>query len=211
MLNRTSTVYRAIGRINRNLVINPKNRKKLKNNDFSIISNNCTGSLITHDLGKRFLTPTVNLFIYTRDFMKFITNLDFYLNQEIEQIYLDGIQYPVGKLGDIEIHFMHYQDINEAKEKWYERCKRINYDNLFIMMTDNDGCTEETIKQFDTLPYKNKILFTNKKYEGFDSTFYVKGFDNEPLIGDLSLYKNILGQKFYDEFNYVQWLNTESV
>ncbi|KQL42432.1 hypothetical protein AN960_00250 [Bacillus sp. FJAT-25509] len=208
MFNRTSKVYRAIGRINRKTFINPINRKKLKNHDFSIISNNCTGSLITHDLGKRFLTPTVNLFLSTRDFIKFIENIDFYLQQKIEEIFKEGINYPIGKLGDIELHFMHFETIIEAKEKWYERSKRINYENLYIIMVDGDGCSDEIIQRFEKLPFK-KVFLTNKNYKQYNSSFYIKGFEKKPNITDLSLYKNIFGQKFYDNFDYVKWLNNE--
>jgi uncharacterized protein (DUF1919 family) len=209
MPNIKSIPYRAISRINRNLIINFLNRKKLKNHDFTILSNNCTGSLITHDLGKRFLTPTVNLFLWTEDFVKLLENLDYYLHKEIEQIFKEGINYPVGRLADIEIYFMHYNNIQEAKEKWYERIKRINYKNLYILMVDNDGCTDEIIQRFEQLPFKNKVFLTNKIYKNYKSAFYIKGFEKEQNITDISLYKNIFGQKFYDNFSYIKWLNNE--
>lgn len=209
MFNKKSKIYRGIARVFRTIIINPINRLKLRNHDFSILSNNCTGALITHDLGKRFLTPTVNLFIPTPDFVKFLYNIDYYLKQEIVQIYKEGINYPVGKLDDIEIHFMHYKNIDEAKEKWYERSKRINYDNLYILMVDDNRCTEETIESFERLPFKNKVFLTNKHYKNSTTAFYVKGFEKKEYIDDISLYKNIFGKKYYDYFDYVWWLNKD--
>lgn len=206
MFNRKSTLYRAVSRVNRNLIINPINRKRLKNENFTIISNNCVGSLICHDLNQKFLTPTVNLIIYSRDFIKFVSNLEYYLKQEIEQIYKEGIDYPVGKLGDIEIYFMHYHDFNEAREKWHERSKRINLENVFIMLSDNN-CSEDVVEEFERLPYKNKVFLTQSNYNDYESTFYIKGSEN---INDLTLYKNPFGQKFYDCFDYVKWLNNSS-
>lgn len=41
--------------------INQNNRLKLCIENFSIISSNCVGGVITHELGKRFLSPTINL------------------------------------------------------------------------------------------------------------------------------------------------------
>ncbi len=145
--------------------------------------------------------------MYTEDFVKFVSNLDYYLTQEIEEVKTTTFDYPIGKLCDLEIHFMHYASIEEAIMKWNDRKGRINYDNLFIMMTENDECPDAIIREYDSLPYKNKVLLTNKKREEINSTFLVKGFEDEKLIGDLSLYKNIFGQKLYDCFDYVSWLN----
>lgn len=54
-----------MGRLNRLLrkAVNWKNQKRLKNRDFSLLSSNCNGVFILHDLGLRFNSPTVNLWI----------------------------------------------------------------------------------------------------------------------------------------------------
>ena len=41
-----------------------RNRKRLKNRSFSLVTNNCIGGIISHDMHLRFLSPTVNLFFY---------------------------------------------------------------------------------------------------------------------------------------------------
>jgi uncharacterized protein (DUF1919 family) len=127
---------------------------------------------------------------------------------EVEEISKDGMNYPIGKLGELELHFVHYKNINEAKEKWNERRIRINYDNLFIMMTDNDGCSEETIKRFEKLPYRNKVFYTKKNYKQYEYTHYIKGFEDQICLGDITMYRNIFGQKLYDSFDYIKWLNS---
>src|SRR6185436_15299213 len=73
--------------------------------------------------------------------------------------------YPIALLGEIEIHFLHYKDANEASEKWKRRVKRINYNNLIIKFSDRDGCTEEMIQEFDRMNFKNKVCLTTKKYK----------------------------------------------
>ncbi len=73
-------------------------------------------------------------------------------------------KYPIGKLDDIEIHFFHYKTNEEALKKWNERKKRINYDNLIVKFCDRDSATEEDIKNFAELNYKNKVLITAKQY-----------------------------------------------
>lgn len=201
-------LYRAISKCIRLLFVNKKNRGLLKNKDFTILSNNCVGSLISHDLNQKFLTPTVNLFMGTEDFMKFISNLDYYLELKVVEKKLNNENYPVGLLGDISIHFMHYKNIDDAIKKWDIRKKRINKENLFILMVDNDDCSYETIEKFKELSFESKIFLTNKlinKNENFIK--HIKGFEKYNYLGDLTMYQNILGKKYYDQFNYVDWLN----
>lgn len=83
---------------------------------------------------------------------------------------------------------MHYRSEQEAKEKWEARSQRLNFDNLFIIMTDKyrgKGVDYEHLQAFDNLPYPNKVVFTHKPYPEFKSAFYIKGFENENEVGDL--------------------------
>ena len=196
-----------INLINREKIDN-ENRKRLKNTDFSVISSNCNGAFILHDLGQRFNSPTVNLFLFPKDFIKLLKNLKHYMSLKLKFIKEDEIEYPVGLLEDIKIYFMHYKTEEEAEKKWEERKKRINYDNLFIMMTDRDGCTYEDLKEFDSLIFKNKVVFTHKKYPEIKSSFYIKGYENENQIGHIyEFLDEKTGLKHYDEFDYVSWFN----
>lgn len=76
---------------------------------------------------------------------------------------LDDKEYPIGLIAnDIEIHFIHYKDEDEAYAKWSRRVKRINWDNLIVKFCDRDQCTEDLIRRFDKLPYSHKVCFTAK-------------------------------------------------
>lgn len=189
--------------------INKENRSRLKNSNFSVIASNCNGAFILHDLGVKFNSPTVNLFLYPTDFLKLLKNLKYYMSLELEFVKKDNIEYPVGKLDDILLYFMHYESEQEAKSKWNERKLRINYDNLFIIMTDRDGCTKQDLEEFDKLDYKNKIIFTHINYPNIKSSVYIKGFENESQIGHIYEFKNEnTGEKYYDDFDYVSWFNS---
>lgn len=191
-------------------IINKKNRERLKNTDFSLISSNCNGAFILHDLGLRFNSPTVNLFLNAKDYIKFLKKLDYYLSLNLVFNHNTNLNYPVGVLDDISIFFMHYKTEEEAKNKWEERKKRINYNNLFILMTDRDGCTIDDIKEFDSLDYKNKIIFTHLPHPEIKSCYYIKGFENENQVGLVYEFKNKdSGEKYYDDFDYVSWFNNK--
>lgn len=197
-----------IKKVIRDIKINKPNIKKLKNRDFSVISSNCNGGIILNDLKQKFNSPTVNLFFNAVDYLKFLENMDYYLEQELKPVKNTEETYPVGRIDDIIIHFMHYKNFESAKEKWNERLKRLNKDNLFIIMTDRDGCTYELIERFDKLPFINKVIFTHKEYKNIRSSFYIEGFENEGQVGELSKYKSKFSfNRYYDQFDYVEWFN----
>ena len=184
--------------------IDRNNRKRLINTSFSLVSSNCNGAFICHDLNLKFNSPFVNLWIYPKDFIKYLKNIKHYMECDLRFIKKNDISYPVGLLDDIEIYFQHYDSEDDAKNKWIERTKRINLDNLFILMTDRDGCTLEDLKEFDNLPYRNKIVFTHLPYKDIQSAFYIKGFEKDECVGMCFEYINkFSGKKRYDSFDYV--------
>ncbi len=190
--------------------INRKNIKRLKNDSFSLVASNCNGSLILHDLGLRFNSPFVNLWIKPKDYIKMLSNFEWYMNQELKFVKEDGIDYPIGIINEVRIYFQHYNSEDEAKTIWQKRKERINYNNLFVMFTERDGCTYEDLKAFDELPFNNKIVFTKKEYPDIKSSFYIKGFEDQPCVGFLyEFMSNKLGYKYYDQFDYVSWFNME--
>lgn len=206
-INRNSLLYRAFAKNFRKL-LNRSRRKKLRNNNFTIISSNCLGGFIYHDLNHEFMSPTINLFLESNEFIKFVANMEKYLSAELIEIKDTSTPYPLAKLSDITIHFVHYSTFDDAKIKWDIRKERINFDNMFIIMTDRDGANYNTLCSFEKLPYTNKIVFTHKKYPEFQSAHYIPGFENETSVGELNQYTNLLGKRYYDEFDYVQWLNS---
>ena len=185
-----------------------RKKNRLKNKDFSIIASNCNGTFMYYDMRIRYLTPTVNLVIEMNDFVKLAENLEAYMGKEIVKLEGD-VPYPTGMLDDIKIMFMHYPTFEEGVEKWNERKKRINWENLFIVGTEKDGCTYETIQRFDRLPYENKVIFTHIEYPEFSSAYYIEGFEERDEIGVLTNYKEQFWKRRYlDDFDYVNFLNS---
>jgi uncharacterized protein (DUF1919 family) len=63
----------------------PFRRIGLKNRDFTVISNNCgAGRYGYNELRLQYTTPTVGLFFFFEDYIKFLSNLEHYLSIPIQ-------------------------------------------------------------------------------------------------------------------------------
>ena len=183
-------------------------RGKLHNKDFSLIASNCNGMFMLKDLNLPYKSPFVNLWLYPKDFIKFLKNISYYSECKLEFIQMDNIKYPVGKLDDIYIFFQHYKTEEEAYDKWNKRIKRINKNNIYILMTDRDGCTEDDLREFDKLEYKNKKVFTHIKRPDISSAVYIPGFEKDECVGMCFQYPHKYSiKRRYDVFDYISWFN----
>ena len=187
----------------------------LRNTDFSLISNNCNGGILLHDLGVRFNSQFVNLAIYADDYIKYLERFDYYNSLPLDFLEDSGEDYPVGILDDVKIRFMHYKDKAEASSKWEERKKRINKDNLFVIFTEQhikEECTEDILQRFDGLPFKNKVVFTCKKRDGIKSAVYIKEFSKNPygVRGFFEFRNKFSYKRKFDVFDFVSWFNGET-
>ena len=79
--------------------INAKNRARLTNSAPSVIASNCNGAFILHDLGLKFNSPFVNLYLEPRDFIRYLSNFEHYRQAELGFVSTDA-PYPIGKLED---------------------------------------------------------------------------------------------------------------
>ena len=191
-----------------------KNRNRLKNKDFSIVASNCNGGVLCSDLGIRFNSPFVNLFMTASDFIKLLEDFQGYMAEELrfvreEDRFYGNVTYPTAYLRDVKIYFMHYETEKEAKEAWDRRKNRMSMDNLFIMFSDRSGCTQADLERFDKLPYKHKIVFTHVPHPEIQSAVYIKGYENEtkvPVLSDFTNEKHPV-KRIYDQFDFVSWLN----
>lgn len=186
-----------------------KLRKRLKNNNFSIICSNCIGGIIYHRLDKKFLSPTINLWMHQFDFLKFVLNLKEYISKDLKFIESE-YNYPVAMLGDITIYFNHSKTEEEAKLNWDTRKIRINYDNIFIIMYDRDGITKEDIKKLEQVNCKNKIVLSDREYSDIDYVLTIKP-NYDKINGQQYLDKDIFDKRTFEKyFDFVKWLNCEN-
>ncbi len=92
-------------------------RKRLKTTEFSLFSPNCYAGIIYHRLGMQFQSPTINtLFPIKKQYLKFLSNLEYYLSQELHFIQDPAFTAPVAMLDDVKIVFVHYSTAQESEE-----------------------------------------------------------------------------------------------
>lgn len=192
--NGSKTLIRIRDRIRRDLQnMRIKNiREKADLSDLSILSQNCIGGVLYHDMGLQFSSPTVNLFFEAEDFVKFVLNLDHYVSCEFEWRWEE--EYPVGILDDIKVYFMHYKTCQEAKEAWKRRCSRILKDRILVLSTDREDFNEHVFEMWKTIPYE-KLLFTaQERFASDQDSLYFSEYSKQGYVGDLiasrDFYKN---------------------
>ena len=72
---------------------------------------------------------------------------------------------------------MHYKTENDAAEKWYLRCKRIDYNNIYVVMCDLELTDKEFLEFQNITLVKKKIMFTtNPDRAKYKDVFFIKEY-----------------------------------
>ncbi|MFI1770806.1 DUF1919 domain-containing protein [Thalassobellus citreus] len=164
-----------------------KDIKLLRDKKFVIISNNCWGGALYQWYNRPYNSPFIGLFIYGPCYLRMLSNFEYYLKQELKFVpvskYPDRIKnYPVALLDDIEIHFTHFDNEQEANDKWNRRRTRMlaekNLDNYFFKICDRERVTIDCIQAFHKLPFKNKISFALDSNPELEKENHIKVFES---------------------------------
>lgn len=136
-------------------------------NPITILSDDCWGGYIYHSLYLQFASPTINTLWDKEDYIKFVSNLRFYLKQDLKMEREGNIRQnlcPIGSLGLgtqlVKVKFVHSYKFEEAKALWDRRLKRINLKNVFVKIAidaENENALNY-IKAFSRVA-ENKICF----------------------------------------------------
>lgn len=172
--------------------------KKIFKPTTSIISSNCFAGRIMQDLQYEYNSPTLGLYFFADDYIRFLQNLRHNL-LEAELTFYDESKYqlgnerranwkhwyPIGRLyGEIEIHFLHYHSEKEALEKWRRRAARVNFNDLVVIGMQQNIPSEHNIKDFDKLPFERKLYFVTKYLPDNKSATYIPEFKGMDEVGD---------------------------
>lgn len=169
-------------------------------NNVTIISQNCIGGVLYHDIEQEFLSPTINLFFYADDFIKFITNIKKYIKKKLITKIENKIV--IGQLGDVKIIFLHYDSEEQAQKKWKERVKRINYSKIFIISTDRDGFNEECYEKFKNINHPKALITANYEWSKEDFCIYIDKYKEQGFVGH-----TIPNREFYKDNKLIDLIN----
>ena len=183
-------------------------RKEIRNKNVSFLCPDCLGGILFHDLGLQFRSPTVNLMLTQPDFVKFVLDLDHYLSLELEFFKDEVYTFPCAKLGDITLYFTHYHSEQHAAEKWHERAKRLDRDNLFVLLLERDGLTEAQIRSLADLPVRGLVVFTANDYPDIPYALHVPRLVVNGEVEKTLQLSPLTGLRGYEaSFDFVKWFN----
>lgn len=205
----------------------PIRRLFLKERDFTIISNNCWDWKVYFRYQLPYKTPTANLLFPPKDYIRLISDLPHYMNEELVEIDLESFhnhdlmverckkgdfgnndirKFIYCRLGDVDFVCWHYSSFEDVKSKWERRKTRINYDKLLFKMNDSFECNFDDFKNFlDVTKDKKAIFLTgNKKWKEYASSnpnvYFVKKMEKYGRVID-DVHHNVL------PFNLTRYLN----
>lgn len=164
--------------------------------DMSIFSMNCFGGRIYQDLHRKYTSPTVGLFFSASDFNKILKDITIIKNELTfitpPQQPIASCSYPIAviKGTDIKIHFLHYKNEKEAKEKWERRVSRFNFENFIAIGVYQNGCTEDILREFSAIPISKKFFFSTKKMD-IPGVLYTPEYDGLESHPDIVKYANV--------------------
>lgn len=167
-----------------------RQRKQLQTKNISVISQNCIGGVFYHDMQLQFLSPTVNLYFTAEDFVRFVQDLPRYLAMEPEMHWDE--EFPIARLEDVTVRFMHYETCKEAQEAWQRRKARVQWDKILVLCSDMEGFDDAVFAQWQNIPYP-KVLFTaNEAYAQEPGSVYYPEYDKtvQDLIPGRNFYRN---------------------
>lgn len=203
----------------KNKLLGELRKKKIQNDSFSIISNNCWGGLVYQYFDMQYTSPTIGLFFCPEDYLRFVSDIRYYLGLELEEVLLcDSHNYTylqrqiengayksnivIGKLDNVEIVFLHYSSFDEARSKWSRRCSRINFDRIIYKFNNNNGFEMRHYYQWQNIPLQNKIFISNiPSLKNETNCFYV----NRDLLNN----NGVNDTTYYDrDIDLVKLINT---
>jgi uncharacterized protein (DUF1919 family) len=162
-------------------------RRTLAGSDVAIIGSNCIGGRIASEAGNPYRSPTVGLIVPPASFVELASDLPRYLDHEIvpdaDASAVHGC--PVGRMGAVELRFVHYASFDEAVDRWRARAARVDPDRVVLLWTDRGAMTDELVDRFAALPAPRKLMLTARPRPGLDFVAVVPGCAGAPTVDDL--------------------------
>lgn len=189
---------------------------EVRNRRTTILANQCWGGFVYHTLGLEFASPCINMWFAPKDFFCFVNNFKEITKEELvfdREEYDEVLQrnYPVARLGNVEIHMNHYMNFENAKTCWDRRIQRINYDAILVHAV---LYTREEINSFEHIPY-SKVGVTNIpcslpdviSYQGKSAEYIEKKYANN--LGNFVNHSVMVSSDEFKRYDLLKMLNGE--
>lgn len=179
--------------------------------EFVIVSNNCWGAEFYKANNIRYNTPFVGLYINGPDYIKLLKEFDFFLDLELSFTNISkwtnqSHDYPIGILGGIEIHFVHYTDREDVRSKWRRRLARMkkaqDNSNYYFKLCDRDHTSLDLIYQFHQLPFENKMSFGIADVENENHILITENENRKSVPDGVRLFN--ISQRYVDVKRWIE-------
>lgn len=159
---------------------------KLIKDPVTILSDDCWGGYVYHELFLRFTSPLINVFWLKDSFCRFIQDPLYYFANTLE-CYIEGNLrenvYPVGQIGEkdkrIRLEFVHSPNFKEAEALWEKRKKRINKERIFVKLgiDATEENKEEYLNIFEQIPFPKICFYSGEGEPQLRDIVYLKRFE----------------------------------
>lgn len=205
------------------LLIRLYERRRLSDRSFVLVSNNCWGFELYRDLRRPYDTPFVGLYIHPECYLSLLRRrlphdlrlhaCDF--NSEREG---GKTRHPVGRLaGGEEIHFLHYNDPEEARARWTRRVERLqtaldkHQTVLAVKFCDRDGATADHFRAFHRLGFAHRLSLSADIALPPDFAFHLYRPElRDPAAGKILDGVNLYWAR-YRHFDITSWIRAASL
>ena len=153
--------------------------------EVAIISNNNWGEDYYIQKQVKYNTPTIGTKISPEDYIEFVENFEEYLKIEPQEIKVDNVNYPVGKLvnkdKEVTIHFCGEDSWTMALRHWEDRKKKLptNKSDILFKLCDrkfNGELNTDLLKRFYTSGITKKVVFLSEHCQ-FREKYLNKKYD----------------------------------
>ena len=192
-------------------------RIRLRSQKIVIISNNCWGFECYKTLNREYNTPFVGLFFYPGDYIKLLRKFDQIGNEHLRfqksSVHCEARpNYPIGIVfEDVEIHFLHYSNEAEARDKWTRRIQKMKRSitdgaELLFKMCDSAGCTSSDLEIYHKLPIVQQHKRVSFGVNSLEITQHVRVKSKLRNIQNQTVNGYKLYRKRYKAFNFAEWV-----
>ena len=132
----------------------------------SIFCNSCLAGRIYELFDRIMISPTINTMLSPEDFLKLCRKPQYYLEQEMSNLYWKRAfgnpgrrsDSPCGRIGDIEVIFKHVASQEGLIERWNMMRKRINWNRIIFILTEQVIQPNIPIKVLKEFLHKNNTF-----------------------------------------------------